>query len=69
MDDDFKIKPFTVILQKASAYVKRYDVETKWMYFLTKDDEFLKNPMPFEEKSAIVLKRNMIANPFTIKNF
>ena len=69
MDDDFKIKPFTVILQKASAYVKRYDVETKWMYFLTKDDELLKNPMPFEEKAAIVLKRNMIANPFTIKNF
>ena len=55
MDDDFKIKPFTVILQKASAYVKRYDVETKWMYFLTKDDELLKNAMPFEEKSAIVL--------------
>ena len=69
MDDDFKIKPFTVILQKASAYVKRYDVETKWMYFLTKDDELLKNAMLFEEKSAIVLKRNMIANPFTIKNF
>ena len=69
MDDDFKIKPFIVILPKASAYVKRYDVETKWMYFLTKDDELLKNAMPFEEKSAIVLKRNMIANPFTIKNF
>ena len=55
MDDDFKIKPFTVILPKASAYVKRYNVETKWMYFLTKDDELLKNAMPFEEKSAIVL--------------
>ena len=55
MDDDFKIKPFTVILQKASVYVKHYDVETKWMYFLTKDDELLKNAMPFEEKSAIVL--------------
>ena len=55
MDDDFKIKPFTVILPKASAYVKRYNDETKLMYFLTKDDELLKNAMPFEEKSAIVL--------------
>ena len=29
--DDYKIKLFSVILSKTSAYVKRYDFETKWM--------------------------------------
>ena len=28
MDDDHKIKPFNLILRKASAYVKSYDDET-----------------------------------------
>ena len=33
MGNDSKIKPVNVILPKKSAYVKRYDVEIKWMYF------------------------------------
>ena len=31
--DDYKIKPFSEILPKAGAHVKKHDGETKWMYF------------------------------------
>ena len=33
MDDDHNIKPFSIILPKASSYVKSYDGETNWMSF------------------------------------
>ena len=39
MDHDYEIKPFSTFLPKFSTYVKRYDGETKWMYFLIEDDE------------------------------
>ena len=38
---DDKVKPFYIMLPKTSAYVKNYDRQTKWMYFLT-DDHLLK---------------------------
>ena len=41
MSDDYEIKPFCIILSKTSAYVKSYDGETKWVYFLIEDDELL----------------------------
>ena len=41
MVDDYKVKPFSIVLPKISAYVKSYDDETKWMYFLIEDDRLL----------------------------
>ena len=38
MDDDYEIKPFSVILPKVSKNVKTFDGETKCMYFFSKDD-------------------------------
>ena len=35
-DDNHKIKPLHIMLPKTNAYVKSYDGETKWMYFLLK---------------------------------
>ena len=32
-----KVKPLNIMLPKTSAYVKSYDKQTKWMYFLTED--------------------------------
>ena len=29
------------MLPKTSGYVKRYDGQTKWMYFLIEDDDLL----------------------------
>ena len=49
--DDFENKPFSLILRKTSTYVKSYGGESKRMYF----------------PSVIVLKKNLLANPSTMK--
>ena len=36
-----KVKPLNIMLPKTSAYVKSYDEQTNWMYFLVEDDDFL----------------------------
>ena len=41
MNDDCKNKPFSLILQRTSAYIKIHDVGTKWMYCLT--ERIIKN--------------------------
>ena len=43
------------MLQKTNAYVKGYDDQTKWMYFLIEDDYLLKNIMLFGVKPALIL--------------
>ena len=42
LNNDHKVKPLHIMLPKTSAYVKSYDGQTKWMYFLTEDDDLLK---------------------------
>ena len=37
-----EVKPLRIMLPKTSAYVKGYDGQTKWMYFLIEDDELKK---------------------------
>ena len=37
--NNHKVKPLHIMLSKASAYVKSYDGQTKWMYFLIEDDD------------------------------
>ena len=39
---DYKIKPLHIVLSKTRAYVKSYDGQTKWMYFLIEDNELFK---------------------------
>ena len=42
MYHDHKIKPLRImLLPKASAYVKSYSGQTKWMYLLIEDDDLL----------------------------
>ena len=40
--DNYKIKPFRIILRRTSAYVKGYDSENERMDFLIDDDDLLK---------------------------
>ena len=39
--NDHNVKPLHIMLPKTSAYLKSYDAQTKWMYFLIKGDYFL----------------------------
>ena len=47
------------MLPKISGYVKIYDGQTKWMYFLIENDD----------KVTSYIKKNLIANLSTIKFF
>ena len=40
--NDNKVRPLHIMLPKTNAYVKRYDGQTKWIYFLVEDDDVLK---------------------------
>ena len=37
--NDNKVKPLHIMLPKTSAYIKSYDGQTKWMYYLIEDDD------------------------------
>ena len=39
--NDHKVKPSHIMLPKVRAYVKSYDGQTKWMYFLIEEDDLL----------------------------
>ena len=39
--NDNKVKPLRIMLSKTSAYLKRFDGHTKWLYFLIEDDDLL----------------------------
>ena len=41
MYNDHKVKPLSIMLPKTRAYVKSYDGQSKWMYFLIEGDELL----------------------------
>ena len=41
MYNDHKFNPWHIMLLKTSAFVKRSDGQTKWIYFLIEDDDLL----------------------------
>ena len=66
-NDDHKIKPLRLMLPKTSAYVKRYDGETKWMYFVIEDNELLEICNSTWNRVNNIIKKNFIVSPSTIK--
>ena len=56
------------MLPKAKAYVKSYDGQTKWMYFLIEDDNLLEKYNTIWDKVSADLKKNLIAS-LSIKVF
>ena len=71
------------MLPKTSAYVKSYDGQTKWMYFLIEDDELLEKYNTIWDKVSADIKKEFDSEPvynkiksngdqlqiFTIKKF
>ena len=56
--NDDKVQPLNIMLPKTSAYVKSYDGQTKWMYFLIENDDLLEKYNTIWDKvSADVEKR------------
>ena len=60
---------FLQTLPKPSAYVKGYDGQTKWMYFLIEIDDLLEKYNIIWDKVSTDIKKNLIASLSIIKNF
>ena len=57
------------MLPKVKTYVKSYDGQTKWMYFLIEDDDLLEKCNTIWDKVSADIKKKLIPNLFTIKKF
>ena len=67
--NDHKIKPLHIILLKTSAYVKRFDGQTKLMYFLIEDGDLLELYNIIWDKVSTEIKKEFDSKPVDNKNF
>ena len=51
------------MLPKTSAYIKSYDGQTKWMYFLIEDDDLLEKYNTIWDKVSAVIKEEFDSKP------
>ena len=56
-----------IILPKTSVYVKSYDGQTKWMYFLIEDDDLLGKCNTILGNVSADIKKQFDSDP--VKNF
>ena len=57
------------MLIKTSAYVKRYDRQTKWMYFLIEDNDLLEKYNTIWDKVSADIKKEFGSHSINIKVF
>ena len=58
MYDNLKVKPLKKCFLKQALMLKKYDGQTKWMYFLIETDDLLEKYNPIWNKvSADMIKR------------
>ena len=55
--------PLHVMLPKTSAFVKYYDGQTKWKYFLIEDDDLLKKYNTIWDKGGADINREFESEP------
>ena len=67
--NDHKVKQLHIMLPKTSAYVKRYDGQIIWMYFLFKDDGLLEKYNAIWDKVSADIKREFDSEPVYNKVF
>ena len=67
--NDNKVKPLHIMLPETSGYVKGYDRQTKWMYFLTEDDDLLKKYNTVWDKVSAHIKKEFDSKPVYNKFF
>ena len=56
------------MLPKISTYVKSYGGHTKWMYFLTEDDDLLEKYYAIWDKVSADIKKEFDSEPFYKKD-
>ena len=55
--NDHEIKSLHITLPKTTAYMKSYDGQTKWMYFLIEDDDLLQKYNSIWDKVSADMKK------------
>ena len=55
--NDSKLKSSHIMLPKTSAYIKSYDGQTKWIYFLIDDDDCLEKYNTICDKDSADIKK------------
>ena len=69
MCDDYKVKPLHIMLPKTTAYIKRYDGKTKWMYFLINNDDLLEKYNTVWDKVKADVRKEFDSEPVYNKFF
>ena len=57
------------MLPKTNTYVKSYDGQTKWMYFLIEDDNLLEKYNTIWDKVSAEIKKEFDSEPICNKEF
>ena len=57
------------MLPKTTAYVKSYDGQTKWMYFLIENDDLLEKYNTIWDKVSVDIKREFDSKSVYNKNY
>ena len=57
------------MLPKTTAYVKNYDGQTKWMYFLIEDNDLFEKYNTIQDKVSADIKKEFDGEPVYNKNY
>ena len=63
MYNDFKVKPLHIMPPKTSACVKRYDGQTKWMYFLIENQDLIEKYNTIWDKASADIEKEFDDKP------
>ena len=63
LHNGIKVKPLNIMLPETSAYVKSYNRQTKWMYFLIEDDGLLEKYNTIWDKVRPDIKKEFDSEP------
>ena len=69
MYHDHKIQPLHIMPPKTSTYVKSHDCQTKWMYFLIKDEDLIEKCNTILDKVSNDIKKEFDSEPVYDKKF
>ena len=61
--NDNRVKPLHLMVPKKGAYVKIYDGQTKWMYFLIEDDDLLEKYNTIWDEVSADIKKEFDSKP------
>ena len=64
-----KVKSLHIMLPKTSAYVKSYDGQTKWIYFLIEDKDLIKKQNTIQDKVSAEIKKDPDNKPVYNKKY